>query len=236
MRDHRQVVNGVSRRLRAGAHRPLNSRQLAREPTRPDARRSALLSPPPADQRRDDDLRVGASADGSCWRRRRGPGRDRSRTSKSRTRAPSDSTPGWYPRMRPPTGLGQPVAAGTTGPAAYHRRGTAPTPPASRTGLRSARRTAGPQLEYRDELGRQTRPVSTHFLCSHGCRPGGVAIRSRFTTGSAASDFGQWPGAQPWVTSVVVVFFVLARVGAPSAQKITPVTMKTASGTASVSR
>lgn len=30
MRDHRQVVNGVSRRLRAGAHRTLNSRQLAR--------------------------------------------------------------------------------------------------------------------------------------------------------------------------------------------------------------
>lgn len=82
----------------------------------------------------------------------------------------------------------------------------------------------------------QTRPVSAHFLCSHGCRPGGVAIRSRFTTGSAASDFGHWPGAQPWVTSVAVVFFVLARVGAPSAQKITPVTMKTASGTASVSR
>lgn len=68
------MVNGVSRRPRAGAQRSLNSRQLARpEPTRPDARRSALLSPPPADQRRDDDLRVGASADGSCWRRRRGP-------------------------------------------------------------------------------------------------------------------------------------------------------------------
>lgn len=66
--------------------------------------------------------------------------------------------------------------------------------------------------------------------------PGRVAIRSRLTTASEASDFGQGPGAQPWVTPVAAAFSVLARVGAPSAQKITPVTMKTASGTASVSR